>query len=83
MSGARISTIMIKELRQISRDPATLGMLLVVPLFLLLMFGFAINLDTKHIQLAVLDHDKTPVQQGVPPVVPPLRVFRPEDRDRP
>ncbi|MGO9411568.1 MAG: ABC transporter permease [Spirochaetia bacterium] len=59
MSGARISTIMIKELRQVSRDPATLGMLLVVPLFLLLMFGFAINLDTKHIQLAVLDHDKS------------------------
>jgi len=50
---------MVKELRQTSRDPATLGMLLVVPLFLLLMFGFAINLDTKHIKLAVLDRDKT------------------------
>jgi ABC-2 type transport system permease protein len=59
MNGARIATIMVKELRQVSRDPATLGMLLVVPLFLLLMFGFAINLDTKHIQLAVLDYDKT------------------------
>jgi len=59
MNGPRIGTIMIKELRQISRDPATLGMLLVVPLFLLLMFGFAINLDTKHIRLAVLDLDKT------------------------
>ncbi|HVP19144.1 MAG TPA: ABC transporter permease [Spirochaetia bacterium] len=56
----RIATIMVKEFRQISRDPATLGMLLVVPLFLLLMFGFAISLDVKHIQLAVLDHDRTP-----------------------
>ncbi|MGA2766248.1 MAG: ABC transporter permease [Spirochaetia bacterium] len=55
----RITTIMVKELRQISRDPATLGMLLVVPLFLLLMFGFAISLDIKHIKLAVLDHDKS------------------------
>ena len=60
MSGMRIRTIMVKELRQISRDPATLGMLLVVPLFLLLMFGFAISLDVKHIQLAVLDRDRTP-----------------------
>jgi ABC-2 type transport system permease protein len=34
-------------------------MLLVVPLFLLLMFGFAITLDTKHIPLAVLDRDRT------------------------
>ena len=59
MSGTRIATIMVKELRQISRDPATLGMLLVVPLFLLLMFGFAVTLDTKHIPLAVLDHDRT------------------------
>ena len=59
MSASRIATIMIKELRQISRDAATLGMLLVVPLFLLLMFGFAISLDVRHIQLAVLDDDKT------------------------
>jgi len=60
MSWNRIRTIMVKELRQTSRDPATLGMLLVLPLFLLLMFGFAINLDTKHIRLAVLDRDRTP-----------------------
>ena len=60
MNRARIATIMVKELRQVSRDPATLGMLLVVPLFLLLMFGFAISLDVKHIQMAVLDRDRTP-----------------------
>jgi ABC-2 type transport system permease protein len=59
MNWARILTIMIKELRQVSRDPATLGMLLVVPIFLILMFGFAINLDTKHIKLAALDRDTT------------------------
>ncbi len=63
MKAARIATIMVKELRQISRDPATLGMLLVVPLFLLLMFGFAISLDVKHIQLAVLDRDMTPTSR--------------------
>ena len=64
MSGMRIGTIMVKELRQISRDPATLGMLLVVPLFLLLMFGFAVTLDTRHISLALLDHDKTETSRG-------------------
>ncbi len=64
MSGMRIGTLMVKELRQISRDPATLGMLLVVPLFLLLMFGFAVTLDTKHIPLALLDHDKTETSRG-------------------
>jgi ABC-2 type transport system permease protein len=59
MSGGRIATIAFKELRQISRDPATLGTLLVVPLFLLIMFGYAISLDTTHIPLAVLDRDQT------------------------
>ena len=59
MSGGRIATIAFKELRQISRDPATLGTLLLVPLFLLVMFGFAISLDITHIPLAVLDRDRT------------------------
>jgi ABC-2 type transport system permease protein len=59
MSGGRIATIAFKELRQISRDPATLGTLLLVPFFLLVMFGFAISLDITHIPLAVLDRDQT------------------------
>jgi ABC-2 type transport system permease protein len=59
MSGGRIATIAFKELRQISRDPATLGTLLLVPLFLLVMFGYAISLDITHIPLAVLDRDRT------------------------
>jgi ABC-2 type transport system permease protein len=59
MSGARIATILVKEIRQIGRDRATLVMLLALPLFLLLMFGYAISLDVRHIPLAVLDHDRT------------------------
>ncbi len=59
MSGGRIATIAFKELRQISRDPATLGTLLLLPLFLLVMFGYAISLDITHIPLAVLDRDRT------------------------
>jgi ABC-2 type transport system permease protein len=57
VSGARIATILVKELRQVSRDRATLAMLLALPLFLLLMFGYAISLDVRHISLAVLDWD--------------------------
>ncbi len=59
MSGARIAAILVKELRQLGRDPATLAMLLALPLFLLLMFGYAISLDVRHIQLAVLDRDRS------------------------
>jgi len=64
VSGSRIAAILVKELRQVARDRATLAMLLVLPLFLLVMFGYAISLDVKHIQLAVLDWDRTEGSRG-------------------
>ncbi len=48
-----------KETRQILRDPRTLGVLLFIPLFLLLMFGYAISLDVKHIKLGAMDYDRS------------------------
>lgn len=48
-----------KEMRQIARDKRTLGMLLVMPAFLLIMYGYALNFDVKHISLAVLDQEKS------------------------
>ncbi len=48
-----------KEFRQIIRDPRTLGVLLFIPLFLLLMFGYAISLDVKHIKLGAVDYDRS------------------------
>jgi ABC-2 type transport system permease protein len=64
VSGERIRTLMIKELRQVARDPTSLGTLLVIPVFLLLMFGYAISLDIKHIPLAVVDRDGTETSRG-------------------
>ena len=48
-----------KELRQIARDKRTLGMLLVMPVFLLIMYGYALNFDVKHLSLAVFDQEKS------------------------
>jgi len=48
-----------KELRQIARDKRTLGMLLVMPAFLLIMYGYALNFDVKHLSLAVFDQEKS------------------------
>ena len=55
----RIVPVIKKELRQIKRDKRTLGILLLVPAFMLVMFGYALNFDVKHISLAMLDHDKS------------------------
>ncbi len=48
-----------KELRQIVRDTRTLMTLLFVPAFCLLLFGFALNFDIRHIRLAVEDRDRS------------------------
>lgn len=46
-----------KESRQIVRDPLTLFILLFVPAFFLLLYGYALNWDVRHIRLAVIDRD--------------------------
>ena len=55
----RIRPIVRKEFRQIMRDKRSLGVLLVIPAFMLIMFGYALNYDVKHVSLAVLDEDHT------------------------
>ena len=46
-----------KELRQISRDKRTLLILVFVPAFFLLLYGYALNFDIRHVLLAVQDRD--------------------------
>jgi ABC-2 type transport system permease protein len=47
----------VKEFRQIARDRRTLLILLFVPAFFLLLFGYALNFDIRHVRLAVQDND--------------------------
>ncbi len=57
--SSRIRPIVIKEFRQISRDRRTLGVLLVIPAFMLVMFGYALNFDVRRVPLAVCDQDRS------------------------
>ena len=59
MSGQRIAAIFRKELRHISRDPRSLGLALVQPLVMLLLFGSALSLDVDRISTLVYDADQT------------------------
>ncbi len=56
----RIRSVMKKEFRQISRDRLTLFLLLVIPAFLLIMYGYALNFDIRQVSLAVFDRDGSP-----------------------
>lgn len=48
-----------KEFRQIARDRRTLAILLFVPAFFLLVYGYALSWDIRHIALAVDDRDRS------------------------
>ncbi len=51
----RLRAIVVKELRQLRRDRLTLGMIVGIPTLQLLLFGFAINMDVRHLHAAVVD----------------------------
>ncbi|MBI4733354.1 MAG: ABC transporter permease, partial [Rubrobacteridae bacterium] len=54
-----IHSIMRKEILHIIRDPRVLGITLFLPLFQLIMFGYALSLDVDHIKTAVYDSDRS------------------------
>ncbi|WP_197497823.1 ABC transporter permease [Vibrio scophthalmi] len=58
-SIARMKAIMVKEIRQLSRDRITFGMVVMIPLIQLLLFGFAINTDVRNIPIAVVDQSQS------------------------
>ncbi len=58
-SMRRAQAVARKEIYHILRDPITLGAALALPLFMVIMFGVAIEFNVKHVSLAVSDSDRT------------------------
>jgi ABC-2 type transport system permease protein len=54
-----------KEMRQIGRDRRTLLILLFVPVFFLLVYGYALNFDIRNVRIAVQDNDRSAVSRDV------------------
>ncbi len=58
-SFLRIQAVFIKELMQLKRDRMTFGMVIMIPLIQLMLFGFAINTNIRHVPVGVVDHSQT------------------------
>jgi ABC-2 type transport system permease protein len=56
----RLWAIVLKEFIQMKRDRVTFGMMVGIPLMQLLLFGFAINSDPKHLPTALRVADQGP-----------------------
>ncbi len=55
----RTKAIAKKEFKQLLRDKRLLFVIVFFPLFLLVIFGYAVNFDVKNIQIAVLDKNNS------------------------
>lgn len=58
-SFKRLWSVIVKEFIQMKRDRVTLGMIIGIPLMQLILFGYAINSNPKHLPTIVFDADKS------------------------
>ena len=55
----RLFAIVFKELMQLKRDRLTFAMIIGIPTIQLLLFGFAINMDVRNLDAAIVDQADT------------------------
>jgi ABC-2 type transport system permease protein len=58
-----IKPVVVKEFRQVRRDPTSLGLLIGLPALLIILVGYALNFDVKHTPMAVIDWDDSPTSR--------------------
>ncbi|HEX4129852.1 MAG TPA: ABC transporter permease [Pirellulales bacterium] len=56
----RIASLVRKETRQIIRDPSSIAIGVVLPLMLILVFGYGLSLDVKDVPVAVVVEEASP-----------------------
>ena len=61
----KMLAVAVKEFHQIGRDRRSLLVLLFVPAFFLLLYGYALNFDVQHIRIAVEDDDRSTASRQI------------------
>ena len=59
LAWRRVRALCVKETRQIVRDPSSWLIAVVIPLLLLFIFGYGINLDSSRLRVGVLLEDRS------------------------
>ncbi len=84
----RVGAMAAKEVLHIRRDPRTLYVALVMPVLLLLLFGYGVSFDIDRIPLAIADADGTPASRALVDAFSQSREFEvvarvmPDDAER-
>lgn len=61
----RMRAIARRETTHILRDPRSLAVAILLPVVMLVLYGYGINMDVRHIRTAVLDEDQTRMSREV------------------
>lgn len=61
----RIHAIILKEIYHILRDPRTLTVIFAMPIVMVILFGYALNMDIKHIPIGFIDRDNSSESRNI------------------
>jgi ABC-2 type transport system permease protein len=61
----RVGSLVRKETRQIIRDPSSIAIGIVLPVVLILLFGYGLSLDVTHVPVAVVLEDPSPAARDL------------------
>lgn len=75
-SWHRLFSIVRKEFIQIRRDRVTFAMMIGIPIIQLVLFGFAINSDPKHLPTAVVSGDSSSITRRIVAAMETSRYYR-------
>jgi ABC-2 type transport system permease protein len=64
-SATRVMAVLVKEFKQLTRDRITYAMILVLPVVQLLLFGYAINSEPRHLPTALLVQEDSTFARSV------------------
>jgi drug efflux transport system permease protein len=65
MRWVRFKAVAKKEIIQIIRDPRSLGIVVIMPVVLVLFFGYGVSLDLKHLPIYVYDREGSEQSQAL------------------
>jgi len=74
MSLGRIWAILRKEILQLRRDRMTFGMVIMIPLIQLMLFGYAINTNIHHIPVGLVDQSDSALSRALVQMVEATQV---------
>ena len=78
-----ILSIFRKEITHILRDPQSLAMVLLMPILMLVLYGYAITLDMKGITTAIIDESRTTESRSLVQRLSGIDAFHITARDLP